>query len=251
MRLATATAGILVLVSAAGCSSSSDSGSASPSPSASESASVSPAPTETAKPAGKPNGVEELGPKQILAQARKAALAARSVNMVGKSPAASLNLVVTPDSSDGKRSAGETTLKTRVVDGVIYVKGDQAYWTQAFNKKKAKKIGNKWVAGELSNPKLKSFKQTSTMKPLMDQFLVLNGKGQVGEVGVAAGQPAVPITSASGTTWVATTGKPYVLLITSSPDTGEDATVDFKDWNKKVVIKAPPKKKTISLASLA
>ena len=105
--------------------------------------------------------------------------------------------------------------------------------------------------GDLANPKLKSFRQTSTMKPLMDQFLVLSGTGEVGEVGVAAGQPAVPITSSAGTTWVATTGKPYVLQITSAPETGEDATVDFKDWNKKVVIKAPPKKQTISLADLA
>ncbi len=250
MRVAMVTAGVLVLVGAAGCSSS-DSGSGDGSPSVVPSESVSASPTQTGEPVGKANGVEELGPKKILAQARKAALASRSVNMVGTSPAASLDLVVTKDSSDGKRSAGETTLKTRVVDGVIYVKGDEAYWTQAFNKKKAKKIGNKWVAGELSNPKLESFKQTSTMKPLMDQFLVLNGKGTVGEVGVVQGQPAVPINSASGTTWVATTGKPYVLQITSAPETGEDATVDFQDWNKKVVIKAPPKKQTISLASLA
>jgi hypothetical protein len=249
MRLAMVTAGVLVVATVAGCSGSSYSSGESPSAAPTEPVSASP--TETAKPVGKPNGVEELGPVKILNQARKAALAARSVNMVGSSPAAQLNLVVTKDSSDGKRSAGETTLKTRVVDGVIYVRGDQAYWTQAFNKKKAKKIGDKWVAGELSNPKLKSFKQTSTMKPLMDQFLTLNGEGQVGEVGVAAGQPAVPITSAGGTTWVATTGKPYVLLITSPPDTGEDATVEFKDWDKKVVIKAPPKKNTISLASLA
>ncbi|MEI2643630.1 MAG: hypothetical protein V9G10_15315 [Candidatus Nanopelagicales bacterium] len=146
---------------------------------------------------------------------------------------------------------GDTTLKTRVVDGVIYVKADEAYWAQAFTKKKAKKIGNKWVAGDLTNPKLKSFKQTSTMKPLMNQFLVLSGTGEVGEVGVAAGQPAVPITSDAGTTWVATTGKPYVLQITSAPETGEDATVDFTEWDKKVVIKAPPKKQTISLADLA
>ena len=251
MRVAMVTAGVLVLATAAGCSGSGDSAGESASPSAVPSESVSASPVETGEPVGKANGVEELGPKKILAQARAAALAAKSVNMVGTSPAASLNLVVTKDSSDGKRTAGETSLKTRVVDGVIYVKGDQAYWTQAFNKKKAKKIGNKWVAGELSNPKLKSFKQTSTMKPLMDQFLVLSGKGEVGEVGVVQGQPAVPITSASGTTWVATTGKPYALMITSSPDTGEDATVDFKNWNKKVVIKAPPKKQTISLADLA
>lgn len=245
MRVALITA--LVVATAAGCSSSGDEPAASPS----ASGSVSASPTATAEPVGKANGVEELGPKQILNQARKAALAARSVNLVGTSPAASLNLVVTNDSSDGKRSSGDTTLKTRVVDGVIYVKADEAYWTQAFNKKKAKKIGSKWVAGDLANPKLKSFRQTSTMKPLMDQFLVLSGTGEVGEVGVAAGQPAVPITSSAGTTWVATTGKPYVLQITSAPETGEDATVDFKNWNKKVVIKAPPKKQTISLADLA
>lgn len=208
-------------------------------------------PTETAEPVGKANGVEDLGPQKILNQSRKAALSARSVELVGTSPAASLDLVVTPDSSDGTRSAGETTLQTRVVDGVIYVRGDEAYWTQAFNKKKAARIGNKWVAGELSNPKLKSFEQTSTMKPLMNQFLTLNGEGTVGPVGVAAGQPAVPIITSTGTTWVATTGEPYVLLITSAPETGEDATVEFQDWDKKVVIKAPPKNKTISLASLA
>lgn len=246
MRTALIAAGVVLLATAAGCSSGDDPAT-SPSPSGSPSAS----PTETGEPVGKANGVEELGPKQILNQARKAALDARSVTMIGTSPAASLDLVVTNDSSDGSRSAGDTTLTTRVVDGVIYVKADEAYWTQAFNAKKAKRIGNKWVAGDLGNPKLRSFRQTSTMKPLMDQFLVLNGKGEVGEVGVAAGQPAVPITSAAGTTWVATTGKPYVLLISSAPETGEDATVEFTDWNKKVVIKAPPKKQTISLADLA
>jgi hypothetical protein len=248
MRTVFIAAGAIVLATAAGCSDSSGDSAASASPSE---ASPSASPTETGTPVGKPNGVEKLGPKQILNQARKAALASRSVTMIGKSPAASLNLVVTQDASDGRRSSGSTTLKTRVVDEVIYVKADKTYWTDAFNAKKAKRIGTKWVAGDLTNPKLKSFRQTSTMKPLMQQFLVLNGKGEVGEVGVAAGQPAVPIISQAGTTWVATTGKPYVLQITSAPETGEDANVDFTRWNKKVVIKAPPKKQTISLADLA
>lgn len=241
--------GVLVLATAAGCSGSGDDAGASGSPQSSPAATASP--TESGKPVGKPNGVENLGPKQIFARARQAALQARSVTMDGKSPAASLNLVVTKDASDGTRSAGDTTLQTRVVEGVIYVKADAAYWTKAFNAKKAKKIGNKWVAGDLTNPKLQSFRQTSTIKPLMRQFLVLKGDGEVGAVGVAAGQPAVPVTSPVGTTWVATTGKPYVLEITSAPETGEDATVDFTDWNKRVVIKAPPKKQTISLADLA
>ena len=248
MRVATAVAGVLVLAAVGGCSSSdSNGGSASPEASVTESAS----PAESGTPAGKPNGVQELGPKRILAQATKAAMSARSVRIVGESPSASLDLVVTKDASDGTRTAGDTTLKTRVVDGVIYIKADEAYWTEAFNKKKAKKIGDKWVAGELSNPKLKSFKQTSTMKPLLTQFLRLDESAQVGEVGVAQGQPAVPLTASIGTLWVATTGTPYPLQLNSSPDQPEVSEVTFTEWNKKVVIKAPPKKQTISLADLA
>lgn len=249
MRVAMLTAGVLVLAATAGCSSSDNNAGESASPSGSESG--SPAATETGKPVGKPNGVEKLGPKQILNQANKAAISARSVHLVGTSPQASLDLVVTKSASDGERSAGATTLKTRVVDGTIYIKSDATYWTQAFNAKKAKKIGTKWVAGDLNNPKLKSFKQTSTMAPLMKQFLTPSDTPQVGEVGVSQGQPAVPLTSTVGTLWIATTGKPYPLMITSSPDQTEASKVDFTDWNKKVVIKAPPKKQTISLADLA
>ena len=69
--------------------------------------------------------------------------------------------------------------------------------------------------------------------------------------GVAQGQPAVPLTASIGTLWVATTGTPYPLQLNSSPDQPEVSEVTFTEWNKKVVIKAPPKKQTISLADLA
>jgi hypothetical protein len=248
MRLAMLAAGVLVLATTAGCSGSDDTGGdSSPSPQASESAS----PAQSAEPVGKPNGVEDLSPRQILKRANKAAMSARSSHIIGTSPQASLDLVVTKDSSDGNRTAGDTTLRTRVVDGVIYIKADEAYWTEAFNAKKAEKIGSKWVAGELSNPKLASFKQTSTMGPLVRQFLQLDEGAQVGEVGVAQAQPAVPITATVGTLWVATTGKPYPLLLTGSAEQGDESEVQFTEWDKKVVITAPPKKQTISLADLA
>lgn len=249
MRVAFMTAGILVLATAAGCSGSDSGTDQSASPTVSQSASASP--TGPVEPVGKPNGVETLEPQQILDRANKAALSARSVRIVGSSPQASLDPVATKGASEGTRSAGDTTLKTRAVDGVIYIKADEAYWTEAFNKKKAKKIGDKWVAGELSNPKLASFKQTSTLRPLVKQFLQLDESAQVGDVGAAQNQPAVPITASIGTLWVATTGKPYPLLLTSSPDQPEASQIDFTDWDKNVVIKAPPKKQTISLADLA
>lgn len=244
MRMAILVAALMVVGGVSGCSSSDDE--ATPSASLTESATE-----QSATPVGKPNGVESLEAKQILDRANKAAMSARSMHLIGSSPQASLDLVVTKDSSDGRRSAGDTSLRTRVVDGAIYIRSDADYWTQAFNAKKAKRIGNKWVTGDLSNPKLKSFKQTSTMAPVMRQFLRTQGDVEVGDVGVSQGQPAVPVSSDVGTLWVATTGKPYPLLITSAPEQAEVSEVDFTDWDKKVVIKAPPKKNTISLADLA
>lgn len=235
----------LAAVLAAGCSAGDD-GDGGPAPRPSV---VSP--SASAAPVGEPNGVQEMSPRKILEEAGNAGLRAGSVRIVGNSPAASLDLVVTEDSSDGTRSAGETTLQTRVVDRTIYVQADEAYWTQAFSAKTARRIGDKWVAGSVRNPQVESFRQTSTLRPLLGQFLAYEGEAQVGEVGAVAGQPAVPLTGANGTLWVATTGEPYVLLITSPPASMEQATVEFSDWGEKVDVTAPPRNRTISLADLA
>ena len=146
---------------------------------------------------------------------------------------------MTQDSSDGQRQAGDTSLQTRVVDGSIFIKADADYWTEAFNAKTAKKIGKKWVTGDLKNPETGDIPADQHHGPLMRQFLRVDGTPEVGEVGVSQGQPAVPVSSNVGTLWVATTGKPYPLLITSAPEQAEVSEVDFTDWNKKVVIKAP------------
>jgi hypothetical protein len=247
MRVALLAAGALVLAVGAGCTSAGEQttdGTAAPSPGASS------APAQELEPVGKPNGVETLGPKRVLDRAGRAAMNARSVRIVGSGPDASLDLVVTEDSGDGTRTAGEVTLRTRVADGNIYIRADESYWTEAFNKKKAARIGDKWVVGDLDNPRLKTFKRTSTMKPLIRQFLRTAGEAEVGEVGGVRGQPAVPVTSESGTLWIATTGKPYPLLL-SSPAADQSSEVTFRKWDKKVVIKAPPRKNTISLADLA
>lgn len=249
MRAAFLAAGALVLALGAGCTASDE-------PSDDETTEVqTPAPEgsipdEALEPVGKPNGVETLGPKRILKRAETAAMKARSVQLVGDAPDASLDLVVTKDSSDGRRTSADVTLRTRVVDGNIYIRADKSYWTEAFNKKKAARIGDKWVTGDLDNPRLETFKQTSTMKPLMRQFLRTSGAAEVGEVGGVRGQPAVPVTSESGTLWIATTGKPYPLLL-SAPGDDASSEVSFRKWDKKVVIKAPPPKNTISLADLA
>ena len=175
----------MVVAALSGCSGSDGDAAQSQSPSVDGSAS----PSASATPTGKPNGVEKLPADKILDRANKAALSARSTHLIGTSPQASLDLVVTQDSSDGQRQAGDTSLQTRVVDGSIFIKADADYWTEAFNAKTAKKIGKKWVTGDLKNPKLATFRQTSTMAPLMRQFLRVDGTPEVGEVGVSQGSP--------------------------------------------------------------
>lgn len=243
-------AGVVLVLPLAACGSD-DPGEPSPSPTVSESAAVEPSATATTEPAGKPNGVDGLGPAKILQQARKAAKNARSVRTIGTSPDASIDLVTTASAAEGERTSGDATLTTRSLEGTVYIKASPEYWTEAFSKKAAKKIGDKWVVGELSNPKLESFASTRSTAVLMKNFLVLGEAPQVGEVGEALGQPAVPVTSSNGVLWIATTGKPYPLLLTSTTEQADGSEVEFTEWDKKVVIKAPPQKNTIDLAELA
>lgn len=245
MRTAIITAGVLVM----GLTACSDDGGTddAASPAAS---SASPS-AEAGTPVGKANGAEKLAARAILKQARKAADQARSVHLLATSEDANLDMVMTQSASDGKRASGDLTLKTRVVDDTLYIKAPDQYWAEAFNAKKAGKVGKKWVAADLNNPKLRNWKLTTTMGPMMDQFLSPKGAGEVGAVGVQQGQPAVPVTTMVGTVWVATTGKPYPLLISSPPEAPQASQAEFTDWNKKVVIKAPPKSKTVYLAELA
>lgn len=242
MRVAVVTSGMAVLVAVSGCSGGEQGAQESASP---------PAPSASGTPVGKPNGVEELGPKAVLKRARKAADQARSVHVIAKSEGAELDMVAGNTSSDGMRSSGDVTIMTRVVDDTLYLKADSAYWKDAFGAKRAKKIGDKWVSGNLRNPRLKAWRDTTLKGPIMDQFLSPNGASEVGEVGTVADQPAVPVTTDVGTVWVATTGKPYALLITTAESAEVPSQADFTDWNQKINIKPPAKRNTIDLSELA
>lgn len=207
--------------------------------------------SQTGQPMGKPNGVEALRPKAILKKAREASAQARSVHIVATSEDTELDLVVADATSDGSRRSGDVKILTRVVDGTLYIKAQTAYWEEAFGAKEADKIGDKWVAGDLRNPKLKAWRETTLKAPIMEQFLNPQGASEVGDIGSVAGQPAVPVTTQVGTVWVATTGRPYVLEITTAQSAQMASKAQFTQWNEKVAIAAPPQKKTINLSELA
>jgi len=177
MRVALLAAGTLVSA-LAGCAGSEAPSDATASTADSE---ASPSPAQTVESVGKPNGVETLDPQRILKRAERAARGARSVRIAGSGPDASLDLVVTKSASDGERTSGDVTLRTRVVDGTLYIKADESYWTEAFSAKKAQRIGDKWVTGDLDNPRLGTFRQTSTLRPLLRQFLRTPGEAEAGE----------------------------------------------------------------------
>lgn len=239
MRTATVVA-MAALLALTGCSS----GSSSP-----ESSTGPATPAQTGQPVGAPNGVEKLSPEEVLKKARQAAQQARSVHVVATSDTATLDMEMTQNASDGSRSSGEKSIETRVVDNTLYLKADPAYWKQAFPTKNVGRIDGRWVAANLKDPKLKAWRVTTTLDPLMKTFLTDQGATSVGEVGVRQGQPAVPVTSAVGQVWVATTGKPYVLTIDNSPG---DATsvAQFTDWDADVTIEAPPPGQTMDIMEL-
>lgn len=233
-------AGAIVLLVLAGCSGNTDQ---------TGTADASPSTAPSGQAVGKPNGVETMSAEEVLKQARKAARKARSVHVVATSQRATLDMEMTRNASDGERSSGDKSIQTRVVGNTLYLKADPAYWKEAFPNSNVARIGDRWVAANLSSPKLRAWRQTTKLDPLMNTFLSSKGAESVGAVGEQQGQPAVPVTSVVGTVWVATTGRPYVLAIESA--TGDETSnAEFTDWNAEVKIDAPPPSQTIDIVDL-
>lgn len=240
-------AGVLLVVPLAACGGSDDSGtdgSTSPESSASQ-------PSASSGTTFKGNGIATAKPAQAVSRSREAAKNARSVQVTGTAPDASLKVKANRTSSDSTRTSGDVTIKVRTVGNRVYIKADKGYWTEAFNAKKAKKIGDKWVTGTMANPQLKAFRETATTQALVQNFVVKDKGATVGAVGEIEGRSAVPVESTAGTLWIAATGRPYPLQIESAPAQGEGSVIVFSGWNRKVVVKAPPPKNTIDLADLA
>ncbi|WP_157406804.1 hypothetical protein [Actinomadura rubrobrunea] len=216
--------------------------------------SVSPSPSATATATA--NGVERLRPAQILARARAATLAARSLRVRGQIREDGERGDVDLRFDGRTRAAGEITMdgghvSIICIDSVVYFKGDDAFWKTAAGKagKTGKGtpqlLGGMWLKdtaegfGELAETGDRKKFLAETLKEAGTSIKV-EGTSRIG------GRAALTLRGSGGRIYVATEGEPYVLRV----DIGAKGYLDLSGFDEPVAVKAPPEDQVVDLSEL-
>src|SRR5262249_44911366 len=129
------------------------------------------------------------------------------------------------------------------VGGKVFVKADAATLQKlggsGVGAAVAGLLGGKWFVAPTSIPQLSSISNLTDISKLFDAALKNPGNLTKGDETKINGQPAIGVNSTArdGTLYVATTGTPYPLQISSSKNQG---TVNFTDWDSKIDVAPPP-----------
>jgi hypothetical protein len=203
----------------------------------------------------KSNGEATKTPKQVLADALKAATAAKGVHVSGSIVSAGSKLTLDLTLVKDKGGSGEMSqqgLSFQVIrlGDKAYIKGSDAFWTKFGGAGTATLLHDKWLSGSATTG---SFSSLTSFTDLTKLFTgVLGAHGTLKNEGETTykGQKAVAlkdISKGGGMLYIAATGTPYPIALVA-PNNGNEGAITFGDWNKTVSISAP--KGAVDLSSL-
>jgi hypothetical protein len=185
--------------------------------------------------------------QQIVTQAASATKAATSVTVKGWVVDSGQKLTLNITTSNSGQGQGTITQKgqtitLRITGGNVYLMADTAFWTAQAGAAAAKLFANKWVYTSLSDPNVGDL---TNLFDTSQFFSGITGKapGNLTTSGTANvnGQKAVVVkgsdSSGSGTMYVAATGNPYILKVTTTGSA--NASLTFSNYNKPVNTTAP------------
>lgn len=201
-----------------------------------------------ASAAGSSNGVANKSANQIVTAATSAVNGAKSFTYGGttRSNGVSTGLKVSLSSAgDGQgtlTSSGQPVKLIKIGD-TLYVSSTAAFWTKNLGAAAGQTLGTQWVAASSTDSNYAGIANLFQAQQITGQFLstakTTYAKGKTSTVN---GQAVIALVSKSGgtvnTIYVATTGKPYVVKITSPG--GNGGTLNFTNYNKPVNPTAPP-----------
>jgi hypothetical protein len=193
-------------------------------------------------PAG--NGVAAKSPSEIVAAAKAAADAARSVHVAGSivssgSPITlDLNLLA---SRGGYGQLSENALSFEVihVGGTVYIKGSPAFYRHVGGPAAAELLQGRWLKAPATVGSFASLASLTDLHQLVDMTLTIRGTLVRAGTATVNGQKVVGVTDTShgGTLYVATTGPPYPVEVAENGKTG--GKIVFDRWSKPVSLTAP------------
>lgn len=180
----------------------------------------------------------------ILADARQAALAADSVRIVGT--VRNAGQVISLDLSIARGSGGGTMMLngskvdvTRVGHTMFIRAGAEFYRRFGAGTAAGRLLAGKWVKVPTSTQNFAQLVALTDLYAFLTQSLKANGKVTKGAEKTVDGQKAIELRSThGGSLYVATSGKPFPIELTSR--VVPVGTVTLNDWNSAKTPAAPP-----------
>jgi len=189
------------------------------------------------------NGESAKSATAVFNDARRAAVAAKSVHVAGSlndaGKALDLDLVLAHGKGKGTMAESGLSFEIVRIGDAAYIKGTDAFLRQFAGAAAAQLFHDKWLKGPISSGALAS------LAPLTDITKLFNGAfgthGKLANKGETTfdGQKVVAIKDASdgSTLYVSATGTPYPVAATEGGKS--KGSITFDGWNDSVSIDAP------------
>jgi hypothetical protein len=237
---------------AAGCSDRTTAGSASPAP-VPTSASATPKPSPTVPD----NGVAALPADDILIRARAALRTAKAVRIKGVvgegRERMSLDIRYSGTDSSGVVGQRGQVLEFRRVGAFVYIKGDRRFWLANGGEAVARLLTGAWLKAPVTDKELAEVTELTDLTKAAANLLPRAGTMTTGSRRALDGVPAVRLDDnalAGGAFYVATTGRPYPLLIEASDRPADPNEITFSDYDRRRPVRPPPADQVIDSAAL-
>lgn len=186
------------------------------------------------------NGEQTKTPTQVLADAKAALLAAKSVHVTGgvtqTGSKQALDVRLQGADAEGHVASGTVALDFVHAAGKDYLKAPVSFWTSAAGATAAKRLAGKWV--EVDGRQIAGLAGL-TLQGLASSITTNRQLKPGVTTAVVDGRPAVLVTATSGSTLaVSGVGPPVVLQESGGP--GAQGALTFSDYGTPQTITAPP-----------
>jgi hypothetical protein len=191
----------------------------------------------------KGNGEAAKTPAQIVADAKAAALGAKSVHIAGSIRSGGRPLTVDVHIAAGKGGEGRLsvnglTFDIRRIGDTAYFKASAAVWRHFGGAVAALLLKGRWLKASATTGQFASFTQLTDLGKLFNAAAAsTKGKLAIGKTTTLDGQPVVEVDDpAKGASlYIAATGPPYPLALAKKGS----GRITFDDWNAPVALQTP------------
>lgn len=198
------------------------------------------------------SSLDGLSANEVLEKARGAATSASSVQFEGAAPGDGDRLeidveMVPGTGAKGSVKEGDATVAFVASGDRIYVKLSEAAFTKFGIGGAQAIVGDRYVAGDSSNPQFGSIRDFTEFSRVINGLL--DPEQEIARVAGKDidGTPTVGLKSSGGATlYVADEGEPHPLLLEQPVG---DVRISFT-WNEDVSIEAPPSSEVVDISSL-